>query len=570
MNDMYSDSIEHKLRQAWRQEQRFHHLRGISVLVLWLVALLLLDFLIDWGIVFRSRLGINTGMVLLAINVVVLAWVFWREWFRHLRPFDAVLVSLDVEDKHPELASLLVSYSQLHNEADMPSNVSQELIEAMCDQAVIQTKPIDFRDVIDFVQLKKLLIVTVCIILFFGAASVNWKEHLSILLQRLIGSTENYPTQTTVIPVTKNVTVKAGDSQAILADVQGLVPSQGTIYTKPANGEGDWVSAPFDPLNKGATFSRTITEVNEDLQYYVRIGDDQSDIFNITVAKAPQIASVQVVLKYPDYMNSPAGKHDQLNLDNVPEGTEVQWTITTQEPVNQLEVSVTASERKKPTEDAKPLAKEDAPPAVRAKVSNGGKTLTFNLPAPDSFKYTFRWTKKAGEKEFHYDDVQHFVRVSADEVPDIDLITPRVDAKATLRKKVHIRAKAFDDHGLSTARLVYSLNGSEEKSVQLHDFQGEPTGEFTHVWDLKKSIPDLELKTRISYAIEIVDLYPNKVAHTNRSVTRQFTIVNDGEYLQWYNEEIAIQQEEIKRARATEITSGKKVKTLKEQESPSK
>jgi len=105
-------SIEEKLRQAWKQEQRFFHIRGLSRLLIWAIALLLIDLLVDWQIFFRSRLSGPT-ILLLIVNVGILAWIAWHEWLRFLKRYDPLRVSLEVESKHPELLSVLVSYTLL-------------------------------------------------------------------------------------------------------------------------------------------------------------------------------------------------------------------------------------------------------------------------------------------------------------------------------------------------------------------------------------------------------------------------------------------------------------------------
>mgnify|MGYP001161045100 CR=1 FL=1 len=40
--------IEDKLLEAWKQEQRFFHLRGLGRFLVWLVAMVLVDFVVDF------------------------------------------------------------------------------------------------------------------------------------------------------------------------------------------------------------------------------------------------------------------------------------------------------------------------------------------------------------------------------------------------------------------------------------------------------------------------------------------------------------------------------------------
>ncbi|MFP6887043.1 MAG: hypothetical protein VB997_05750, partial [Opitutales bacterium] len=151
-------SIEKKLLEAWRQEQRFFNLRGGARFLIWLVALLLVDFVIDWQIFFRERWE-APGILLLLLNLAVLGWVLWHEWLRHRKHYNSVRVALEVENKHPELRSVLVSFTQLKDVDAEEVQASPALLNAMLEQAISLTRPLDFREVVDFRQLKNLVMV---------------------------------------------------------------------------------------------------------------------------------------------------------------------------------------------------------------------------------------------------------------------------------------------------------------------------------------------------------------------------------------------------------------------------
>ena len=137
MAEGHDISIEKQLKQAHQQERRWYNIRGISRVIVWLIALLAVDFIIDWGLFAKTGMSGGIGIFLLLVNLGVLGWVLWHEWLRHIKSYDAVTTALDVEKRHPGLTSLLVSYMQLK---DGPSsdqeNVSQDLINAMRDQAI--------------------------------------------------------------------------------------------------------------------------------------------------------------------------------------------------------------------------------------------------------------------------------------------------------------------------------------------------------------------------------------------------------------------------------------------------
>jgi hypothetical protein len=549
MSDVKSKTIEEKLRQAWRSERRFYNLRGLARFLIWVVVMIVLDFLIDWGIFFRSRMSTRIGYFLLAINAAVLIWILWREWLRHLKRFDPVIVALEVESRHPELSSMLVSYIQFQGPVTNQPDISMTLLDAMKEEAVNRTRPLDFREVVDFGQLKRLLIVAFLVLAGFGTISAIQSGHLQSLFMRLIGLDVKYPTRTQIQDVTGDVTVRAGDPLTITATVRGVVPQTGRIYFRSLEGDTSWQVASMERSRNQPIFKRHLPEANQDLLYYVRIGDDQTDEFRMTVVSAPRVVKAEIKLKYPKYMNRQPGQSDNLNL-TVPEGTELEWNLKCEPAVKAVQVT---------------FGEEDS---ADAEVDATGTKITFTKKAGEGFKYTFHWTEGASGKNFEYDDVQYTVRVTPDQSPDVELLEPVTSGLATVMKTQVIRAQAADDHGLSKAWLVYSIDGSRDKRIPIHTFQGVTSEEVKYKWSLKETLPDLKPGVQISFAVEVCDLYEPK-AHRSRSIPRKMTIVDVETYLQWYREELAAQRDEIKRAKDSEEKSSTQVKQLKEQEAKS-
>lgn len=541
-------SIESKLQWAWRQERRFINIRGAFRVLIWFIGLLAIGFIIDWGLFAKAGLRANLGIVLLVINVAILAWAVWHEWVRHLKPFDAVHVSLAVERRHSGLNSLLVSYAQLDPSNTDKTTVSTELIGAMRDEAVMQARPLDFREIVDFGQIKKLILVGVGVFLLFSVLSFIWSDHVAVFFKRLAGSDVRYPTQTQLKSVSGDLTVRVGDIAIINAKAGGALPPEGRLFTRAAGGKVSWKELPMKSDEDPASFSREVKGLVSDLRYYVRVGDDRSEEYVIRVITAPQVVATKVTIEYPGYMNKAATASDQLNLE-VPEGTKVRWNLTCEPPVKRCEVSI--GER-----------------AFDAKLDASGTKLEFEHTAKEAFKYTFRWTER--EKEFKYDDVQYGVRVVPDGIPEVELLRPTANGLATVDKTLKITARASDDHGLAKAWLLYSINAGKEERIEIKDFQGAPGQQFTHEWKLKKTIPDLKPPAQIAIAIEVDDLHPDKANRKRRSSTRVLTIVELEAYKEWFRAELAAQAEELKRSRDSEMASSTQVKAIKNQESDPK
>lgn len=583
MAEGHDISIENRLHQAWQQEWRWYCIRGASRLVVWLIALLAVDFIIDWGLFAKTGMSGNIGLFLLLVNIAILGWVLWHEWLRHLKPYDPISTSLDVEKRHPGLTSLLVSYTQLKDGpgADQ-DNVSQALIDAMRDQAIEQSRPIDFKEIVDFGQLRNLLFMAGGVLLVFFILSIGWNDHFGTLLKRLTGRNAEYPTRTVVSGTTKDLTIRIGSDAIISATAsrEHVIPDAGRLFVREAGSEDPWKELPMKKVEgSDNSFSRELKDLTRDTDFYVRLGDNTAEKYRINVITAPRITSTRLALKYPDYMDRSDGTSDQLNLE-VREGTTVQWTLTCDTPVSSWEILVPTEwgasggdekipEESGPDEPSPKTAEEQEESkfrAIPAELDATGTTATVTLPIDKALRYSFRWVEKANG--FKYEDVQYAVKVTADGLPDVDLLQPREAGYATAGKTVKMEAKGTDDVGLDKAWLVYSLNGADETKVEIFDFAGDTNKTFKYTWKLSESIKELKPNDRVSFAIEVADRHPDRETHVRRTSPRQMTIVTPETYLEWYRSEYGAQIEELKRSRNQELAAQKAVEQLKTEEKP--
>jgi hypothetical protein len=544
-----SATIDDKLVQLWQQERRFIHVRGASRFALWLLGMLAVDFIIDWGILFRVNSNLNLGLLLLIANVAVLGYVIWNEWLRHLKPFDPVIVALEVETRHPELASVLVSYTQF-KEGDGNHGASPELIEAMRQQARDLTRSIDFREVVDFSQIRKLLMVTGGIAAFFLIMSVNWSSHASSLLQRLAGVDATYPTQTQIVNVSGDLVVRLGDGVVVSAGASGVIPEAGTVFVRPDEDGSDWQTAPMitaGVANGQPNFERMLEEVNQNLLYYVELGDARSDTYRITPIAAPTIAGVRVEREYPGYLKRNNDSTPDMSA-SVPEGTSLVWRLNTRTPVEKLQVVV-------------------GDETIDATQESDNLHWTFRIDkAKQSFKYVLHWTEGVSGQGFEYDDVLHAIEVIPDRRPKVELLRPTRDGVATRNKLVTLEARALDDHGLSQAWLTYVVDEGEPVRISIQDFENKTNGSISYVWDLKKTVQDLAPGMSLSYYVEVSDHYPDGDSRVIRSTRRSVSVVDRDRYLEWYNEELSRHLVEVKRAQEAEQDAALALKQLKIQE----
>ncbi len=567
MQEGYQITIDEKLKEAWSNERRFIHTRGAIRSLIWIVALIITDLIVD--LLIWKGIGDNQfGAGLLIINIGIIAFVLYHEWLRHLKPYDAVKTALQVESKNPKLSSILITYTELSEESN--TNTSEEIVQAIREKANEKTESINFQEIVSWGQIQKVLGISAAIIIVFILISINWKEQVATLFDRLTLGGSNYPTQTVIKKVHvegqqmesgKPFKVKFGESLNIKVFTQEKTVPLGELYVR-TKGSKKWpsISQNMDPLaNDKLVYERILKDITEDTEFYVRVNDDKDKIYDIEVIKSPVIDSFEIEQIFPDYINKDPETVSELTLDT-PQDTTLKWTITTNTKVKAMQVRVGEDEK------------------IDAEVSEDGKVITFARKADKAFNYSFQWTEGESGKDFEYGDVQNNIRVIDDTLPEVQLISPSSDVLATDKKVATLNYKGTDDYGLGKAHLIYTIKRADSESdgetessrSEIHNFEGKSSGENTYQWKISDQIKELKPGDQISYQIEVEDLFPGEKKHVRQSATRKISIVTPERYLQWYRAELASQQDEIKRARDSEETASTQVKQLIDQESEEK
>ena len=562
--------IHSKLRRAWHKERRFVHLRGACSFLLWCVALVMVDFLIDW-LFMMPPYG---RVAMLVANVGVLGVVTHRNWISRLHRFDAVRVCLQVERKHPELHNLLVSYVQL--DAAHQSAASPALLAAMKQQAVEETRPLNFREIVTYKDLQRLLAVSALCLLLFAAASINWSAHFWTLLQRMVNPTATitYPTKTNIDDITGHVSLKYGQPQRLAAKCSGEVPAQGTLYVRPPNGQWDQV-----PLVRGedGQFGYVFDKVFQSFSYFVKVGDAKSPTYEVTVVPPPRIKKARVIPEYPKYTGLKNAPLERLNFP-VPQNTALAWELTFDRPLSKAALVRLPSDA--PAAATAPSGPAGSPPApVQAEpvkhpmnISDDGltATLTFNKSnVGESFLYTFEYT----ERDYGYEypeAVRYGVEVMHDSRPEVELVSPAQDLKCTPDKMLALGFRASDNYGLKEAIVVYTLDPlQDERLWKRHKLPTALSGKLAEgleKLELAKLIKDLKVGDNVTLALEVIDNHEDAAGKSaglwNRSRTVRLSVLSKEDYLRFIAEENAKLVKEVVDIHSEETKASGEVKGM--------
>lgn len=565
-NTEQDGGIEGKLFEAWRQERKFYDFRGAARFLIWLAALLVVDLLIDWQIFFRERWE-TPGILLLFVNVLILGWVLWKEWLSHRKPFDPVRVALEVENKHPQLRSILVSYSQFKDMEPDSVQASPALLKAMRDQAISLTQPLDFKEVVDFKQLKNLGLVCLATLLCFSAVSFQWNDHMGALFMRLLGGNADYPTNTSITQIVidsgkttlalkpgqdaEPFPVKSGGDVEIFASVDMAkdVPEVAVLYWSTDGVEEQSGEFLFKDSKQ---YHCTIPSLTRPSRFRLVIGDDRTDEFALSISPPPTFTRTMATLFFPPYLDRVKTTSESLDF-SVPAGTRVRWELQCSPAVSDL--NVTLGDR-----------------TIAADVTDDGSIVSFEVNATDTFRYSFPYVKeRANGFEYRIEGEQE-VEVVPDRVPQIvfrPATTP--SGYATPNKILEIDASVSDDYGLGDAFLVYSIGSREEKRISFKKLNGTELSGIQDEIRLKIPLSELlegapEPGDEFVFQVEVSDEMPPRGNHRNLSSDRKLTILSEEKYLEWFKSELELQMALVAKARDSERRARTEIENLKVEE----
>ncbi len=600
-----------RLRAAWHKERHYVHLRGLCLLLVWFLSLAL----VSWAIDVLFELPGWARVALIVFDLAVLSWVAYRQWWRKLERYNPVTTALRVERRHPELQSLLVSYVQLgdHGGGGGAGGVvggqvaSTSLLGAMRKQALAATRPIDFREIISYAQLRQVAAVSLIAFIVFGGASINWREHFQVWLNRILNPAANtaYPRNTQLASLTGDVFLPRGGDLELRLRATGRVPADGgTLWVRevtppptetpltanaPAsvnpNATPDPEASPWQPLRlidvvarddtagrADRTFAYPFASLQTGFEYYAAVGDATTPIHRVSVVAPPRIADATVTIAYPDYTTASPKRVDSLNVETLV-GSTLDWRIATDPAVRDARMLITPSG-----------APADAQPRIMPLTLTPDGVLLAQIPVDGPFTYRLAWTDARHGFAFS-DEARYAVRTRPDGRPTVEITSPRLDAIpiATLQKRVNLRFHAEDDFGLTSAEIVFTRNDPTATPTRVPiSLPGDNPAEVDIAWAVQSAVPDLRVGDLITYWVEVRDNFqprpgspaaegatapPDSLAdvtpHTAASTSRTLQFVSVPDYRAYIYEQLERKAADLRAVQHEEAEADRVVDALR-------
>ena len=425
---------------------------GVAMLLGGLVLALGIGMAADWflDLPWAVRLLLFLGYLAAAGHVI---------WHRILIPFlrqpDDDDIALLVERGNSPFGTRLIAALQLTRPGALQSGEAPALIRALVAETESIARPLDFTGVICTRQLRRLIGWAVVIIGIGGVVFWKGEEVSRDLLSRAFLSREvEVPRKTRIGQTSGDLRIARGDNVNLFALAKGVVPERAKLVLKFTSGRTQEFLLDGSQTNR-AHFAQAMENVQDTFDYTFHIGDGKSRSARVEAVERPGIAKLDATQIYPEYTGLGTVRRSLGDLTLLV-GSKLNLTLTPTKEVAKGAVLVTSSTNAAPITLPLLVNPKNAR-EVQVSIPITSEALTgFSIHLED--KYGFR----------SKDDAVYRLEVLPDRAPVVRITYPeRKEDLITQRATVLIGFEAVDDFAVKQLFLRYTVDGGEEKGIEL-------------------------------------------------------------------------------------------------------
>lgn len=226
---------------------------------------------------------------------------------------------------------------------------------------------------------------------------------------------------------------------------------------------GEWERARMRLTRTGEQYAFTFVAVREPVEYFVSTtsGGVRSDGFTIDVVDMPRVERIGLTYHYPEWTAREPREVMHGGDIRAIKGTEVVLEIVTDQPLLEGALVVDG--------ESFDVTPDGRTARGGLRVEADGRYFVAALHNGETVRLT---------PEFD-------IVALSDSAPDIELAWPGYDWHASPIEEVSIRVRAFDDFGVESVELRYSMNGLDWTSVVLDVADNPSRAELEHVFYLE-------------------------------------------------------------------------------------
>ena len=487
---------------------------GVAMLLGGLVLALGIGMAADWflDLPWAVRLLLFLGYLAGAGHVI---------WHRILIPFlrqpDDDDIALLVERGNSPFGTRLIAALQLTRPGALQSGEAPALVRALVSETERLAEPVDFTAVICTRQLRRLVGWAVVIIGIGGVVFWKGEEVSRDLLSRAFLSREvEVPRKTRIGQTSGDLRIARGDNVNLFALAKGVVPERAKLVLKFTSGRTQEFLLDGSQTNR-AHFAQAMENVQDTFDYTFHIGDGKSRSARVEAVERPGIAKLDATQIYPEYTGLGTVRRSLGDLTLLV-GSKLNLTLTPTKEVAKGAVLVTSSTNAAPITLPLLVNPKNAR-EVQVSIPITSEALTgFSIHLED--KYGFR----------SKDDAVYRLEVLPDRAPVVRITYPeRKEDLITQRATVLIGFEAVDDFAVKQLFLRYTVDGGEEKGIELTLETAQRTLRRRYDWKVGALNPKPPEGATLEYWIEARD--NNNVTGPGIGASEHFTakVVSDAE-----------------------------------------
>jgi hypothetical protein len=242
-----------------------------------------------------------------------------------------------------------------------------------------------------------------------------------------------------------NATVRRHADQLITAELPGLNSRQLSIHVR-YQGATKWEAAPMQQQPAGPGYQFLFAGIPEDIEYYVGTGSIETAHFHLQVADIPAVKQIRVTYHHPEWMHQADAVEEHGGDLRAVAGTEARLEVLTDRAMSRGV-----------------LALDDGHEIPLTAGAGNVYHASIVLEKDGTYHVAARETA-AGTQRISED---YFIEASPVKPPEVAVVRPDRDYRASPIEEVTLSATASDDFGLADFALRYSVNGGPEQTVKL-------------------------------------------------------------------------------------------------------
>lgn len=391
-------------------------------------------------------------------------------------------IALFIEEKIPELEDRLNSIVEIGESVSDQENAV--LIDKLIHDTLYKMRTVHLATILKR-KIEPLLTygalgVLAVFLIYTGLFKNRIKEAFSIIDFSLNPRTHFAQELVRISP--GDVQIEKGESLEITAELKNKTDDAFMLYYQFS--DGGWQKVLMESGLDRKTFLYRFLNIQEPFKYYVELEPNRSPEFSVSIYEFPKVVQIDLTYTYPVYTGLPVQIEENRGNIRGLEGTVVTLSVTTTGSVVSGEIVI---------DDSESIALSP----------QGDHVFQGKITIQNPGTYHIRLTDEEGKNNKFPEEYR--ITPIEDEFPLIRITDPQRDIRVNAVEEVLLAVSVSDDFGISKTVVQYSVNGEDEKEIDLLDnvVKGEKEVTSSTVFYLEDF--SLEPGDVISYYIEAED-----------------------------------------------------------------